>query len=162
MTLKIIERPALTVVGLQIDTRPMSSEIPALWPKFVARSDEVHDAREPKVSYGVMWHGESMGVLHYMAAVSVVKPGRVPNGMTLLMLPAGKYTSLHYPLSRLANGFGEIFNRLLPSSGYTQGPGPYFERYDEAFDPCNSNSLVEICVPIKLMASARQLSPRSF
>ena len=138
-------------------TRPMSSEIPALWPKFVARSDEVQNAREPRVSYGVMWHGESVGVLHYMAAVSVLKPGRVPNGVTLLMLPAGKYTSFHFPLSDLAKGFGEIFYRLLPSSGYAQGSGPYFERYDEAFDPRNSNSLVEICLPVKSIASANQL-----
>ena len=157
MNLKIDERPALTVVGMEIATRPMSADIPALWPKFVARIDEIQDSREPKVSYGVMWHGESMGVLHYMAAVSVAKPSRVPIGMTLLILPAGKYTSFRYPLSGLAKGFGEIFNRLLPTSGCAQAPGPYFERYDEAFDPRNSNSLVEICLPIKSVALARQM-----
>jgi AraC family transcriptional regulator len=155
MTLKIDERAALTVVGMEIATRPMSADIPALWPKFVARIDEIQDSREPKVSYGVMWHGESMGTLHYMAAVSVAKPGRVPKGMTLLILPAGKYTSFRYPLSALAKGFGEIFNRLLPSSGCAQAPGPFFERYDEAFDPRNSSSLVEICLPIKVVAHAK-------
>ena len=156
MTLKIIERPALTVVGLQIDTRPMSSEIPALWPKFVARSDEVQNAREPKVSYGVMWHGESTEVMHYMAAVSVAKRGRVPGGMTLLMLPAGKYASFRFPLSELAKGFGEISKHLLPSSGYGQAAGPFFERYDEAFDPGDPASMVEICLPIRSSVSARQ------
>ena len=149
MTLKIIERPALTVVGLQIDTRPMSSEIPALWPKFVARSDEVQNAREPKVSYVVMWNGVSMDVLHYLAAVSVAKPARVPKGMTMLTLPAGSYASFSYPISGLAKGFGEIFGRLLPESDYTQAPGPFFERYDETFDPGNPDSLVEICLPVK-------------
>ena len=83
MTLKIAERPALTVVGMEIVTSPKSAEIPALWPRFVARIGDIQDPREAAVSYGVMWHGESMDVMHYMAAVSVAKPGRVPVGMTL-------------------------------------------------------------------------------
>jgi AraC family transcriptional regulator len=149
MTLKIEERPALTVVGMEIVTQPKSAEIPGLWPKFVARIGDIQNPREALVSYGVMWHGESMHVMHYMAAVSVAKPGRVPGGMTLMILPAGKYASFRYPLSGLAEGFCEISNRLLPSSGYGQAPGPFFERYDEAFDPRNPGSLVEICLPIR-------------
>ena len=64
-----------------------------------------------------------------MAATSVAKATRVPQGMTALTLPAGSYK---YPLSRLAKGFGEIFSRLLPS-----------------FDPGDSNSPVEICLPVR-------------
>jgi len=98
-----------------------------------------------------------MHVMHYMAAVSVAKRGRVPGGMTLLILPAGRYASFRFPLSGLANGFCEIFNRLLPTSGYGQAPGPFFERYDEAFDPGNPGSMVEICLPIRSNVSARQM-----
>jgi AraC family transcriptional regulator len=154
MILKTDERPALTVVGMEIVTRPASPDIPALWPKFVARIDDIQDPREPKVSYGVMWHGESMEVMHYMAAVSVAKSGRVPSGMTLLMLPPGKYASFRYPLSELAEGFEELFNRLLASSGYGQAPGPFFERYDEAFDPADPGSTVEICLPVRSRVAA--------
>src|SRR4051812_49019474 len=130
MTLKIVVRPAFTVVGMEIVTRPRSPDIPALWPKFVARIDEIANLREPKVSYGVMWNGGSMEVLHYLAAASVAKVARVPQRMTMLTLPAGSYASFSYPLSGLASGFGEIFNRLLPESGYVQASGPFFERYD--------------------------------
>ena len=157
MTLKIVERPAFTVVGMEIVTRPRSPEIPGLWPKFVARIDEIQDTREPKVSYGVMWNGASMGVLHYLAAVSVAKPTRVPQAMTMLTLPSGSYASFRYPLSGLVDGFCEIFDRLLPSSGYAQAASPFFERYDEAFDARNPGSLVEICLPIRSNASARQM-----
>ncbi len=157
MTLKIVVRPAFTAVGMEIVTRPKSPEIPGLWPKFVARLDEIGNMHEPKVSYGVMWNGESMGVLHYLAAVSVAKPVRVPQGMTMLALPAGAYASFSYPLSGLSKGFGEIFGRLLPESGYSQAQGPFFERYDEAFDPRNPGSLVEICLPIRSNVSARQM-----
>ena len=157
MALKIVERPAFTVVGMEIVTRPKSTEIPDLWPKFVARIDEIQDTREPRVSYGVMWNAGSMDVLHYLAAVSVATRARVPKGMTLLTLPASTYASFRYPLSGLSRGFGEIFNHWLPSSGYAQTPCPYFERYDETFDPRNPDSLVEICLPIRSNASARQM-----
>jgi AraC family transcriptional regulator len=156
MTLKIEERPALTVVGMEIVTKPKSAEIPALWPKFVARIGDIQGPREAMVSYGVMWPGASMDVLHYMAAVSVAKPGRVPSGMTLMILPAGRYASFRYPLSGLTDGFCEISNRLLPSSGYGQAPGPFFERYDETFDPGNPESMVEICLPVRSNAPGKQ------
>jgi len=149
MTLKIFERPAFTVVGMEIVTRPRSPDIPGLWPKFVARIDEIENMREPMVSYGVMWNGGSRDVLHYLASAAVAKPARVPQGMTMLTLPAGTYASFSYPLSQLGNGFGEIFGRWLPASGYAQALGPFFERYDETFNPGNADSMVEICLPIK-------------
>jgi AraC family transcriptional regulator len=149
MSVKVVELPAVTVVGMKIVTMPMSPDIPALWPKFVARIDEIENPLEPNVSYGVMWPGESMDVLNYMAVMSVAKLGQVPSGMESTTLPAGSYASFKYPLSGLGQGFGEIFSRLLPSSGFVQTPGPLFERYDEKFDPKNSSSLVEIGVPVK-------------
>jgi len=41
MTMKTVDRNALHVVGMTIQTRPLSPEIPALWPKFVARIGEI-------------------------------------------------------------------------------------------------------------------------
>ena len=148
--LKTLERTAITVVGMPIRTKPMSPDIPALWPKFVARIPEIENSSEPRVSYGVMRHGGGdMEDLHYMAAVSVSNASRIPAGMESHTIPAGTYAVFRYPLSGLARGFGEIFGKLLPSSGYVQAPGPYFERYDEAFDPGNPNSEVEIQIPVR-------------
>ena len=148
--LKTLERPAITVVGLAIRTRPMSPDIPALWPKFVARIREIENLSQPRVSYGVMRHGGGdMEDLHYMAAVAVSNASHNPAGMESLTIPAGAYATFRYPLSGLARGFGEIFGKLLPSSGCIQAPGPYFERYDEAFDPGNPNSEVEILIPVR-------------
>lgn len=146
MTLKIIERRALTVVGMQIRTRPMSAEIPALWPKFVPRINEIPNPAEPRVSYGVMRHDG--GVLDYAAAVSVTSADGVPPGMVAITLPAGAYAFFSYPLSGLGKGFGEIHDRLLPASTFEQGAGPFFERYDEKFDPRNPQSAVEIWIPV--------------
>jgi len=147
MTLKIVERPARIVVGLQIRTKPMSPEIPALWPKFVPRIGEIPNPAEPGVSYGVMRHG--IDVLEYAAAISVTSAERIPPGMVSLTLPAGAYALFSYPLSGLGKGFGEIHNRLLPASDYQQGSGPFFERYDQTFDPRNPQSAVEIWIPVR-------------
>lgn len=138
------------MVGLQIETTPMSPKIPALWPQFVAREGEIEGANEPNVSYGVMSHPDgSMATLLYMAGLSVSGSGQVPLGMLSLTIPAGTYAVFRFPLSGLAKGFGEIFNRLLPSSQFVQAPGPYFERYDEAFDPGNALSMVGIYLPVR-------------
>ena len=152
MTLEVIERPAITVIGMNIRTKPMSPEIPALWPRFVARIGEIEKLAEPRVSYGVMRVPAGMQALDYMAAVAVKPGGRIPGGMESLSIPAGTYTACRYPLSELARGFGELFDRLLPESDYVQIPGPSFERYDESFDPQNPGSLVEICFPVRSRA----------
>jgi AraC family transcriptional regulator len=151
MTLQTLERPALSVVGMHIETRPMSPDIPALWPKFVARIDEIANVLEPGASYGVMWQPGGMSApLHYMAAVSVNPVDRLPPGLESKVIPAGTYAVFSYPLSGLGQGFGEIFNQLLPASEYEQIAGqPLFERYDEAFDPGNPGSPVQIAIPVR-------------
>lgn len=151
MKLEIVDRPATTVVGLQIHTAPMSPEIPALWPRFVARIGEIPNQTEPRVSYGVMRHDAGgMSRLDYLAGVAVSGPSHIPPaGMESLTLPAGRYALFRVPLSNIAAGFGEIFERLLPASDYTQIAGPYFERYNESFDPGNPESSVEIYLPVR-------------
>src|SRR5689334_20479840 len=117
--IEVLERPALTVVGMAILTRPMSAEVPALWPRFVARIPEIPDPAEPRVSYGVMqYHADSEAPLFYMAAISVSSDDRLPSAMQSLVLAAGTYAVFCYPLSGLGKGFGDIFNRLLPASDY--------------------------------------------
>lgn len=154
--IKVLDRPAQTIVGLAIRTRPMSAEIPALWPRFVARIPEIPAPVEPQVSYGVMqYHEGAPAPLFYMAGVSVSNADRVPSGMESVVIAAGSYAVFRYPLSDLGRGFAEIFDRLLPSSGYQQAPGPFFERYDEAFDPGNPASMVEIYLPVRGRAPAR-------
>lgn len=154
--IKILERPAVTVVGMAIQTQPMSAEIPELWQRFVPRIAEIPDACEPGVTYGVMqYHDGATAPLHYMAAVSVASAEAVPAGMESGGLAAGTYAGFRYPLSGLGKGFAEIHERLLPASGFHQAPGPFFERYDEAFDPGNPASMVEIYLPVRERAPAR-------
>jgi AraC family transcriptional regulator len=148
MTLEIVQRAALNVTGMSIRTKPMSPDIPALWPKFVAREVEIEGKLESPVTYGVMRH-EWPDTLFYMAAVPVPAGAPVPAGMESREFAAGSFARFRYSFGRLGEGFGEIFNRLLPFSGYEQAPGYLLERYDESFDPRDKNSVVEILVPIR-------------
>jgi AraC family transcriptional regulator len=147
MSLKTVDRPALTVVGLQIRTKPMSPEIPALWPKFVARIAEIPNPAEPRVSYGVMRY--DAGNLDYAAAISVTRATDVPAGMVRIELPAATYAVFSYPLSGLGKGFAEINGKLLPQSAWEPVHGVFFERYDEKFDPANPQSAVGIFIPVR-------------
>jgi AraC family transcriptional regulator len=148
MAIEIVERPAFVVVGMSIMTLPKSPDIPELWQKFVPHMDEIPGRTEPDVTYGFMQH-QSSDALFYMSAVAVAPPGRAPAGMEIRNVPGGAYARFHYPLSRLGEGFNEIFGHLLPSSGHAQGDGPMLERYGESFCPDDANSIVEILIPLK-------------
>ena len=125
---------------------------------FAAYHTDVVISEAPSLPYGgdhrgaegVMRHAEAtFESLDYMAAVAVSDAHRIPDGLTRGSLPAGTYAAFSYSLSRLGQGFHDIFNRLLPDSGWIQAPGPYFERYGASFDPKNPESAVEILIPVK-------------
>jgi len=80
----------------------MSPEIPALWPRFVARIPEIGSQNEPRVTYGVM--RDDGTVLQYMAGVPVDCAARPPAGMETVTIPAGTYAAFSYPLAGLGKG----------------------------------------------------------
>ena len=148
---RIVNRASLVVVGMKILTKPMSPEIPELWPRFVSRIPEIGAILEPDVSYGVMeMIGGESGGLSYMAAVSVADhAAHVPHGMTLATIPGGQYAVFEFPLSEVGAAFGYIYETWLPASGYSQDESPIFERYDENFDPSLRSSRMEAHIPIR-------------
>src|SRR4051812_1448305 len=147
MTVKTVDRPEFTVVGLNIHTKPLSPEIPALWPRFVARMGEIENPAERGVTYGVM-RGDAH-VLQYMAAVAVRSPGRIPQGMESLTIAAASYAVFSYPLSGLGKGFAEIYERLLPSAGLQPLAVPSFERYGADFEPHDPHAAVGVYIPVR-------------
>ena len=146
MNVKTQQIPAMTIVGMNIRTKPLSPEIPALWPKFVARIPEIENPAEKFVAYGVM--RPQPDALLYLAGVSVAKQGRIPDGMESVTIPAGTYAVFSYPISQLGKGFGEIYQQILPKSGLRVLPGPSLERYGEDFKAQDPQSPVGIWIPV--------------
>jgi AraC family transcriptional regulator len=146
----VVDMPGFTVVGLAITTRPLASEIPALWGQFAPRMDEVLAIAEPGVSYGVMDNFDpGRSTMDYMAAVSVISAGRIPGGMVARSIGPGTYAVFPATLGTLSDVFGYIFGAWAQHASLERARAPYFERYDESFDPGNAASKVEIYIPVQ-------------
>lgn len=143
---QIVNKPAFTVVGLRLHTKPQSPEIPALWDQFVPRMDEIAHGVEPHVSYGVMQHNREMTELTYMAGNPVTQVDELPAGMSRWDIPANTYAVFEATLATIGQVFGYIYNSWLPSSDYQQVDAPYFERYGENFSP--DNPVLSIYIPV--------------
>jgi AraC family transcriptional regulator len=106
MQAQIIAKPAFTVVGMRIQTRPKSPEIPELWGKFGLCIDEVPHAAEADTSYGVMYHSDqTMDKMEYMAGLPVEKVDNLPAGMTHWDLSANTYAVFETTLSTITHTF---------------------------------------------------------
>jgi AraC family transcriptional regulator len=147
----IVRKPGFTIVGVAITTSPLAGEIPALWETFGPRIDDVSYLAESQVSYGLMENFDaSKNTLDYMAAVSVTSTENVPSGMIARFIEPQTYAVFQATLRTLGEVFGHIFNEWLPHASFELVRVPYFERYDESFDPGNAESKVEVYMPVKL------------
>ena len=151
----IVQQPALRLVGLQIRTRPMAPEIPALWPRFVARMPEVAPVLEPGVTYGAMQvPGDAPETLLYLAAVPVAPDAAVPDGMTALAVAAGAHAVFEFAFKDIGSVYPFIFETWLPASGYVQAAAPLLERYGADFNPANPASRMQVRLPVRPRAPA--------
>jgi AraC family transcriptional regulator len=128
----------------------MTAEIPNLWQQFGPRMGEVPQLAEPGVSYGLMDHFDmEAGELDYMAGEPVTQMGDPPAGMTRWDVPANTYAVFEATLPTIGQTFDYIYNTWLPTSGYQQAAGPYFERYGETFNPDDPGSKLSIYIPVE-------------
>jgi AraC family transcriptional regulator len=147
---QFVTKPAFTVVGLLIHTKPMAREIPELWGQFGPRMSEVQQVAEPAVSYGLMDQpAQAPGQLDYMAGAAVVEAVDLPAGMTSWQVPANTYAVFETTLVGIGDTFGYIYNVWLPGSGYQQAAAPYFERYPATFTPDDPASTFSIYIPVE-------------
>ena len=146
---QFVTKPAFTVVGLLIHTKPKAQEIPDLWPQFVLRMKEVQYLAEPGVSYGLMGNFDHLaGKLDYMAGIAVEKVVILPAGMTRWDGPANTYAVFETTLPNIFQTFDYIHQSWLPTSDYQQSAGPHFERYGEPFNPEDPTSKFSIYTPV--------------
>ena len=148
---RIVPQPPLRLVGLQIRTRPMSADIPALWPRFVARIAEIAPVAEPRITYGAMQTPpDAPDVLLYLAAVPAGPAAPVPVGMTALDVPAADHAVFEFAFKDIVSVYPFIFQTWLPASGLVQTAAPLLERYGADFDPANPMSPMQVRVPVRV------------
>lgn len=148
---QFVTKSAFTVVGLLIHTSPKNPNIPELWDRFGPRIHEVAYISEPYASYGLMDHVNfQLGQLDYMAGCEVTQAEALPVGLTRWQVPTNTYAVFETTLAKIGETFDAIYSNWLPTSGYQQAPGPYFERYGETFNPDDpTTAKLDIYIPVE-------------
>jgi len=147
MKAPIIMVEGFTVVGLEYFGKNQKGEIPALWPVFNEREEEVQ-YKLPHGSYGVCSDMDIDGNFSYVACVKVSEVGEIPNGMVVKTVPTGKYACFTFTedLSKLQAFYENIHGVWMQELGYERDMRPDYEHYDERF---MKNGEFDIYIPIK-------------
>ena len=147
--LQIVERQAMTVVGMHFHGPGMSPDIPKLWDKFGPRMETIEGSTNPMVSYGVCANMDMQtGQFDYVAAVEVEENAPVPQDMVRWQVPGGKYALIPATLTTIGDAY-RLAESLIPDAGYQRVGNLDYELYDERFDPTQPESVLYICIPVE-------------
>jgi AraC family transcriptional regulator len=131
--------------------------IPKLWESFVGRQNEVATSM-PGLSLGVCSDMPADAVrthddeFFYIAGVEVASLATIPEGMTGMTIPAGRYAQFTHRgrIDSLGVTIDHIYSGWLPGSGYRRRDGaPEIEVYDHRFDPASDTFEMQILVPVE-------------
>ena len=150
---RIVERDAFHVVGMTQRFTPGKIDgIPALWERFIVRVGEI-ESTVPGVHYGVGVDDRRPGDpgFLYTAGTGVATVGAVPEGMSVITVPAGRYAVFTHkgPVTHFAKTIVAVWNRWLPASGHKARSAPDFECYDRRFKMNSPASEVDLYIPIE-------------
>ena len=108
-------------------------------------------SRSAQVAYGVCCNGDDSGNFDYVAAVEVADFSDLPREFGRVRIPEQKYAVFTHSdhISTIRRTVNTIWNQWLPASGMKAADAPFFERYDENFDPLTGNGGLEIWIPVK-------------
>jgi AraC family transcriptional regulator len=147
--LQIVERSAMTVVGMHFHGPGMSPEIPQLWDKFGPRMESIEQSVNPMVSYGICRDMDMQtGLFDYLAAVEVEPDAPVPADMVRWEVPGGRFALIPATLSTIGEAY-QLAENLIPDAGYRRVGNLDYELYDERFDPAQPDSVLYICIPVE-------------
>ena len=147
--LQIVERPAMTVVGMLYHGPGMSPEIPQMWEKFGPRMESIEGSTHPMVSYGICANMDMQtGMFDYVAAVEVEEGAPTPDGMVRWEVPGGPYALIPATLSTIGDAY-QLAEQLIPDAGYARTGSLDYELYDERFDPAQPDSVLYISIPVE-------------
>lgn len=152
MEYTLIEKPALTVVGMLYEGGNPNNEIGATWMRFNQRSAEIKNALE-EAAYGVCVTRPDLpqGAFEYLCGFAVSKLEDVPAGMVVRNLPATRYAVFKHvgPLESLRATYNAIYQQAMPKSGLEINGMFDMEVYTDEFKDFAPDSVFYIYVPVK-------------
>lgn len=124
-------------------------DIPGQWQRFAPYIDTLR-GRMGTAAYGVCHNFDESGSMEYLCAVQVADVrGLPPQLSSLRVLPQHYVVFTHSGhVSAIRGTWNAIWNEWLPQSSHRIADAPFFERYDERFDPRTGNGGMELWVPL--------------
>jgi predicted transcriptional regulator YdeE/DNA-binding transcriptional MerR regulator len=152
MEIKIVERPAFSVMGVKYEGKNEHDEIGKAWDQFNAIVKTRPELAGPE-AYGVCnWVDESSGVFEYVCAFGVKNIDQMPEEFVLRTVPAHRYAVFahHGSLDTLRETYNNIYRIWLPQSGLKLHPDKFdMEIYDEGFKIGAADSIMWIYVAVE-------------
>jgi len=123
--------------------------IPALWSEFTPWIGSV-PGQQGSTTYGVCIP-QGDGTIQYLAGVEVTADAPLPKELMSVVVPEGRYALFTHEssLDLLQDTLSYIFGTWNQQTSSILAGQPYFERYDERFDPTTSTGAMEYWVPVK-------------
>src|SRR3954453_17812223 len=127
-----------------------SAGIPGQWQRFNEISHEIPN-RAGAVAYGVCCNSDDSGNFDYIAGIEVSDFSDLPRTFSRVRIPESRYAVFTHRehVSTVRRTMNTIWNQWLAASCLTAADAPFFERYDENFDPRTGNGGFEIWIPVK-------------
>nr|WP_295661008.1 AraC family transcriptional regulator [Polymorphobacter sp.] len=130
------------------------AEIPHLWSRLIGALP--FDGQvDSWATYGVVSAADrSDGSFDYIAGVEVVDGASVPDGFTVMPIPAARYAVFRIILNggpvhpQVKAAMAAVWGELIPASGLTVADSPDFERYDGKFAPTKPGATIDFHVPV--------------
>ncbi|TCL65714.1 GyrI-like domain-containing protein [Rhizobium sp. BK251] len=113
MTIEVVHRAELTVVGILVDGywNDLPSIVPAAWRSLFSRVREIPIAEDPPRYVEVSFE-RSSNLFHEMVAVVAPPDSVAPHGMHRVTIPRNRYLHVSYngPLVGIADQFQAIYD----------------------------------------------------
>lgn len=153
MDVKIIQKPAFTMVGLRYQGKNQNQEISQVWSQFNQRACDLKHI-SPEGAYGICSLPPDLpeGEFEYVAGLAVSKVEDIPEGMVVRAMPEMKCAVFKHigAVETLSATYQSIYQEWLPQAGLEPlQAGLDMEMYDEEFDNFSEKSVMYILVPIK-------------
>ncbi|MBN2830478.1 MAG: AraC family transcriptional regulator [Candidatus Cloacimonetes bacterium] len=156
MKTKIVNRDSFKVIGLDCYCSQIENTIPQLWDRFMKVMHQVPNVKPSQACYGVCLTKDEVHVtpeseFRYIAGLEVTSFDEIPEGMVQYTVPKGEYLVVEHvgALDSLPKTYDWVYKVWFEDNSEYETIGNLdFEVYDERFKFGESDSVMEIWVPV--------------
>lgn len=146
---EVVERDAMTVVGLRVRYEGDESVFQDLWETFGERWGEFEPFAASDDAFGVVTEFDpETETFAYVVGVATTSTADLPADFETVEVPAGTYAVFETALATFQDDYDAVTGEWLPDSPYDRRDAPEFERYGPGFDPTGEGAY-EYFLPIR-------------